>query len=80
MFAGYVALRHRDAYPRLIELPRFLESVCQEMSFPHIGKLEMVEEYCKLLTSDDKLRDHVLHLHYQMFHVFSGNLSLCYVH
>ena len=70
MFTDYVELRHRDAYPRLTALPRFLEGVCQKVSFPHIGKMEMVYEHCKVLASDDHLRDHVLHVHYHMFHVF----------
>ena len=70
MFTSYVALRHRDAYPRIAELLPFLEGVCQKIAFPHFGKMEMVEEHCKLLTSDDNLKDHVLHLHYQMLHVF----------
>ena len=70
MFTGYVELRERDAYPQLSELPHFLKKACRRFSYPHIGKIEMVKDDSKLLTSKNHLNDHVLHVIYHMLHFF----------
>ena len=78
MFACYVALCHGDAYLRLAELARFLEGVCHRISYPHVGKMEIVDDCSRLLTSDEHLNDHVLHLWCHMLRVFLVELSFCY--
>ena len=78
MFSGYVVLRHRDAYPKMTELPYFLEQACRKASYPYIGKMEMVKDDSKLKSSENHLNDHVLHLQYHMLQFFLMDLSFCY--
>ena len=78
MFSGHVVLRQRDAYPKMTELPYFLEQACRKASYPYIGKMEMVKDDSKLKSSENHLNDHVLHLQYHMLQFFLMDLSFCY--
>ena len=53
MFTSYVQLRHRKAYPKMTELTHFMGGVGKQISFPYIGKMDMVEDKGNLLTSDN---------------------------
>ena len=66
MFSGYIRLRHRERFPKLEELPRFLTNSCQQISEPYVGQIHMDKDYGKLKSSSDHLNDHVLHVRYQM--------------